>query len=243
MSRILPELVESPEFRAFHLYPLVPNLGRYHDDWLGGGTAGLLDSIMKDVSWTSKASALVRGGWSYVTKNPRQALRAGIKIEMENIYQTSGVRQNVVAVYLHEFYTDTCLSLGIVDLLLEYCDYLRDSYHVLPGLQTRNLPLLVRRFQETKHSLDGIAVMTPLNPVGFQMTPTQSACEAALDFIDGPLVTAISVLAGGRVPVRDARAYLDRLPKVQSVAVGGSNISHIIESFAELAKIQHLHRN
>lgn len=237
-SRLLEQIRGSTTFRNFNLYPLIPNIGRYHNQLLGGGTAGVVDSLMQDLGWGQKAKAAIRGGWSYVTKNPKQAIRAAIDIEMDNVVRVTGEGSRIVSVFLHEFFTDVALSHGLVDLLSEYCDHLRDSYHVIPGLQTRNFQLLVSRLTEKKTSLEGSVVMAPFNPIGFQMPPSREANERALQVLSNTPVVAISILAGGKLSVKEAAEYLGKFPQIRSVAVGASTSTHIRETFGHLRNLQ-----
>jgi len=231
MLRLLPKISASQEFRAFNLYPLIPNLNRFRSQAGGRYAAGVLEAMVGSLSWGGKTKALLQGGWSYVTRNPRQAIRAAIDAELANVFESSGGSERVMGVFLPEFFTDAALALGLTSLLEEFVGYVRRRYSLTAGLQTRNFPLLVDSYARERYSLAEVSVMTPFNPLGFQMCPSRTECEAALERAHCQSVVAVSVLAGGQLPAEQAASYIRSQHGVSSVAIGALRPAHIRETF------------
>ena len=71
------------------------------------------------------------------------------------------------------------------------------------------------------------------------MTPNQRACEKALT--EKPFrCMAMSVLASGAIPAREAIAYVCDLPNVQSIVFGASSKQHIEQTQEMISSIWNL---
>lgn len=230
---ILRELQRSGEKSELKLYPVLPSLEKYWPVFLSRGTHGLISAIFEDLSLSAKAGALMRGSALALTLNPAAAIGLYIDIELSKIRAVSPQKWKVDTLFLGETFTDMLLSLHSYEMLDVFCRQAERHRGASPGLQTRNLVMLLSAFEHI-HSKKLPAVMAPFNPLGFQMTPNREACEAAAARSKSIEFVAISVLAAGQLSVAEAIEYLSaRKSYLRSIAVGTSNPFHATDTFRQ----------
>jgi hypothetical protein len=118
-----------------------------------------------------------------------------------------------------------------------YLDVVSATAGMLPGFVTRN-PLRFFAFCRSA-GVDPrtCVVMTPANPVGFQMSPSRRVVEDSLLELHGQNVIAMSILGGGLVRFQTALKYLRTLRGVHSIAVGVSTVEHAQSTFQALKAV------
>lgn len=215
------------------LYPLLPSLSAYWPALVDGGPWGLVTEVLKDLSLAGKTRALIGGGVSILTRSPWRAIETYITTEIDRLRKSSPRGWEVRGVFLSENFTDMAVALNAKDAVGRFVSMMTQDLSIRPGLQTLNLPFLVRRLKEWK--LHGsCSIMAPFNPLGHQMTPKREDSEALL-WSDPQLdLVAISLLAGGMVPLDGAINYLQSLPMIRKVAVGVSSEPQARETFSKL---------
>jgi hypothetical protein len=219
------------------LYPLVPSLGEYWPAFMSGGSSALISAVLENLSLRSKARALLQGGLTWLTLDPVRAIRAFLPVEIEKLEAAAPSTSRVRAVFLNETFTDLAMALKLDELMRTYAEVVEEELGFAPGFQTRNFARLVEFMEGARLPLEKYTFMAPFNPIGFQMTLGREASEAALARLANPNVIAISVLAGGQVPLADALGYLRNLRRIRSVAVGVSSEHHARETFAQLGTV------
>jgi hypothetical protein len=81
-------------------------------------------------------------------------------------------------VFLHPQITDLALAFGNRRLFELYVRVMRKRFHTEPGLATNNLGWLLPKLRQWGLSIP--FVLTPFNPGGFLMKPSQADCETLL---------------------------------------------------------------
>lgn len=228
-----------PEFgisKRFGVFAVVPN-DEIVPAFLRSGTMGAVSELFAGVPLTSRARALIKGGLAWAAGNPLRAATTYLDIEGRRLADACPTNARIRSVLLHELVSDAILGLELRDAMLHYIAHVQDQLHTMPGFVTRNYPRFIEFCRRIGVDKERIIIMTPFNPIGFQMTPNRSACERAIREVGGKNLIAISLLAGGQLSLEDAIEYLRRIPEIQSVAVGASSKQHCRATFGTLSRI------
>ncbi len=231
MYATLKAIHDRRDGRAFVLLPLLPYAMGYVRLATERGTIGSIQEILTRLRWDDRLTLLVKGVSSAVALDPIQLFRAYLDMELGSLEAVAPKNALIGAVFLHEVVTDGCVGFSEVEPLQVFYEHVRTKYHAVPGFVTRNLSGFVRLSQDAGLPLGDIAVMTPVNPLGFQMSPSREESERALSELKGTHVVAMSTLAAGMVTLEDAVRYLRTISNVSSVVVGTSQPSHASATF------------
>ena len=212
------------------LYPLVPN-SELIPKLLSKGAVRTAAEVLENLAWTKRTASILRGGWAYLTGNPTRAAMTFLESEVEKLRACIPQGSGIKSLLLHEHFTDLALGLELDQILAEYVDYVEESLGLTPGFETRNL-VRMTGFLERSGLIDHrLVLMTPVNPCGFQMSPSRKDVEVAARRLQSQSVIAISVLAGGVISLDSAVDYLTSFPRLDSVAVGVSSPSQAKQTF------------
>lgn len=220
----------------FELWPILPYAAGYVRLANEKGIIGLVNEITSHLSSLGKVKALTEGGISALTMDPMHILNSYVNLELSRMRELTSL--NIKAVLLHEVVTDLGVAFQSRALFDSYIHNLREKYDIVPGFVTRNLVKFTEFFQQTGLSLDGLVIMTPFNRIGFQMNPSKLSCETCLSELEGSIVIAMSVLAGGYVPLGEAISYVQTLANISGVAIGVSSVDHAEKTFTALRNAQ-----
>ena len=231
---ILKSMKENGYRHEFGLYPILPDINTYRETFLTQGSLGMVRQILAELSWSGKVRMIAQSGLSILTVDITRAMKAYIDMEIERLFQVMPERARLRSTLIFEALTDMAVAFRTRDIITEYANYLQDKYHIKAGFVTRNLPRFVEFCQQFGLPLRDIVVMTPVNAIGFQMTPTREDCETTLSKLAEANVIAMSVLAGGQIQIDEAIEYLRTVRNVSSVAIGVSTVSHAQETFGKL---------
>lgn len=237
-SRLLFREIEKRHWSSkLGLYPMLPgDTGGLLRAYRSEGVQAASKVFLEGLKWEAKTKAVIQGGLSWLTSNPLRALRLYIDVELGRLTQEAPKGAPVRAVLLHELVTDLSVALGARELIKEYHEHIRDRHRLRPGYVTRNLPSFVNFCTESGVDLTDAAIMTPFNPLGFQMAPSRADCEHILGSLGKSRIIAISVLAAGQLSPQEASRYIIERKQVRSVCLGASTIAHARESFAEFRR-------
>jgi hypothetical protein len=230
--KILDTLIHSGLPSDFGIWPVLPYAAGYIRTVNETGIKGLIDDVMSKLSFSDKARLLSKGALSALTLDPIRLMKTYLDMELANIVSLKGV--NLTTVMLHEVITDLGISLEAKQLFHSFLRHIRDRYDVMPGFVTRNFVKFVEFFERYELSLDGVAVMTPVNRIGFQMNPSRESCEAVLSRMTHKNVVAMSIMAGGYLGLDEAIDYLGKLKNLSGIAVGVSSKEHAEHTFTRL---------
>lgn len=220
---------------SFEICPVLPYAAGYIRTVNEKGLNGLANDVLSRLSLRDKTRILLRGTVSAFTSDPFGMLEAYLDTELTGIRRLRGA--SLSSVLLHEIVTDLGVSFQSRELFDRYMGHVRDTYNATPGFVTRNLVRFVNFFEDAGFSMRNVVVMTPVNKVGFQMTPSREACEDCLSHLKGSQVIAMSILAGGYLGLDEAIQYIRHLRNLSGVVVGVSSMHHAEQTFRELKSL------
>jgi len=220
--------------RQFDLYPVVPYAEGYVRLANEKGMTGLVSEILSRLSLSDRAKLVVEGGFSALRLDPAGMLKTYLDAELKGYLSIKPKNTTLQSVLLHEVLTDLCLGLRETGMLNVFAQHVRENYRVRPGFVTYNFPRFIKVFEDEGFSLKDVAVMTPFNSLGFQMSPSRPSCEATLSSLRDGHVIAMSILAGGYLTLDQAIEYMRTLPNISGIAVGASTRQHAQETFKGL---------
>ncbi len=136
---------------------------------------------------------------------------------------------NIKTIFLQNIITDLLLGLKAKTFFVEYSEYIKNKYKVLPGFLTMNLPHLVKTFQEWE--LEEVVICSSINKIGYLMSPDNRSYEETLKNLDHSKyqIMAMSVLASGAIKPEDAIQYVAN-QKINSIVFGASSEKNIKET-------------
>ena len=146
-------------------------------------------------------------------------------------------RGRVKAVLLHEILTEPIIAFRSWSILQKLGDYVSDEIGASFGIETRNLGYL--HPQAGNWKIPAEYIMTPANPIGYQMAPSRRDCESAISALGRVAkIIAINTLASGASSLSEAAAYLttmrDSLDAVTTASVSperiGGNVRVLLEA-------------
>jgi len=223
---ILKELRTRGEIERLGLYAIVPYASEYVKlSTQVGGVPGLARKVAKRIVASGNLGAMLTGLIGYLKTDPWPLMKTYLSYEIGRIRSSGGKRARLESILLHEVITDVALALKLDWLFKAYIKY-ASNLGITPGFNTCNFGYLIDRFREWDIDLSQLAMASPFNKIGFQMTPSKKECEKALESILESNVIAISILAAGYLKPLEAAEYLATLPNISGVAVGISKPEH-----------------
>jgi hypothetical protein len=208
--------------KNLNLYPLIPYAQGYVRKANEKGIMGMVTDALAPADTKTKLKISFNAGLNFLKKDVMNLLPTLIDLEMLQFKKS-----RVNGVILHNVLTDMGLAFRSQNLFEFYIDYIRDNYHAEPGFGTMNFCQLADAFDEW--GIRKPLILASFNKAGFQMNPSQAACENSLRTHDVKLI-AMSTLASGYLKPKEAYDYLFSLPNVGSVVVGVSSKEHLHET-------------
>jgi hypothetical protein len=211
-------------------YPSIPYPHKYANLVAEKGIFPALNDILfSNVRGKDLVGILINGGSALLTKDMIKVMYLLIDLELKMF---RGL--NVKVIFLQNVITDLLLGFGIKEVFLEYCNYVRKKYNVIPGFTTVNLPFCLKKFQEW--GIDKVVVCSSINKIGFTMSPSVIDYEKVIRENDPTefQIMAMSVLASGAILPNEAFDYI-KAQNIQSVVFGASSHKNIEESLRLLS--------
>jgi hypothetical protein len=206
----------NPErYPDFEFYPCMPYAHKYANSL---GEVGVLETL-KRFSPSSMIGTLIRGATSAITQDVEKLMQLLVDTELKQFH---GVRTPVI--FLQNVVTDMLLGLKLHDMLGAFHRYIRDKYKAEAGFITMNLPLLTKVLKE--QGIENAVVCANINKIGFRMC---GGIEEYRDVIrSGDFrVVAMSVLASGAIPPKEAIQWVCELEGLHSIVFGASSPTNI----------------
>jgi hypothetical protein len=202
------------------LYPSLPYAHKYANAVNEKGlVAALNDFLFADRSAMQVLGTLTRSGKSMVQRDLMEIMKLLVEAEMRMF---RGL--DVQAVFLQNIVTDLLVGFGVTAVIDEYARFVRKRYAVEPAFNTMNLPSSVDMLLAA--GVENPIVCASINKAGYLMSPQREACEWAIR--EKPFrPVAMSVLASGAIPAREAIQYVADLGKVEAIVFGASSRAHI----------------
>jgi hypothetical protein len=206
-------------YADFEFYPCMPYAHKYAN---AVTEHGMLEALKKFLPEGGAVGAFFKGGMS-VMRGDIAGL-AGMLIDAE-MKMFQGLKTPVI--FLQNVVTDLLLGLGVDDAFAIFADHVRKKYDAEPGFITMNMPRLLDVLD--KVGLDNPIVCANINKIGFRMCggiPQYEEVIATRRF--RPI--AMSVLASGALPAREAIDYVCGQSKIESIVFGASSRGNIRET-------------
>ena len=232
LYNVLQRLKQDHYQHEFGIHLMLPDMERFRKVIMAGGTIGVAKELYSGVGWGAKITAAAHSAHALMRSDYSELIESYLGLELSRLASVLPSGARVSSILAHEQLTDMVLALGGTRMLLEFIKRVR-SRGIMPGFVTRNFPLFVDTFSGTIDWKE-VRVMTPFNPIGFQMTPTRTACENSISKVSSENLSAISLLAGGRVSLKEGLAYLRQMHSIRSIVVGTSSPAHARETFRAL---------
>lgn len=228
---ILEVLKKQKQIEQLSLYAIVPYAYEYVQlSTQIGGVSGLAKKVAKQIICSGGLKTLATGLTGSLMTDPVRFMKTYLAYEISRIKTSAGKNARIESVMLHEVITDLALALNLDWLFKSHLSYAQ-KLGMIPGFNTCNIAYLVDKFREWNIDSSQLAIASPFNKVGFQMSPCREKCEKALDNLPENSAIAISVLAAGYLAPSEAIDYIATLPKIKGVAVGISKEKHARETF------------
>ncbi len=136
-------------------------------------------------------------------------------------------RNNIRSVLLHEVLTEVIIGFDLHELLSSLKRFFEERLGVGFGVETRNIARL-EEFLE-RHDIVLEYIMTPMNPLGYQMATNKSSAEESITRLsDHSRIIAINTLASGAVTLEEAIEYLKAYKDVLYAVTSASTKPHRI---------------
>jgi hypothetical protein len=219
------------QYAQINWYPSIPYPHKYANSISEKGIIPTLNDILfKDNSALGVLGMVARGGAAVLGRDSIKVMQMLIDVEMKMF---RGL--NAKAIFLQNIVTDLFLGYDAKEIFVEYCDYIRKKYKVLPGLITQNMPMLKARLETW--GIEEVVICCSFNKIGYLMSPDIKAYVSASENNDPAKyqLMAMSTLASGAVPAKEAYEFINR-QKIQSVVFGASSKGHIQQT-VELIRI------
>ncbi len=202
----------------FEFYPCMPYAHKYANSV---GEVGILETL-KRFSPSGVLGTMLTGAMSVVTQDVNKMLRLLVDAEMKRF---EGVKTPVI--FLQNVITDFILGLKGYQFLVEFHRYVQEKYNAEAGFITMNLPLLIKVL--TENGIENPIVCANINKIGFRMC---GGVEAYKEVIakNNARVVAMSVLASGAIPPREALEWVCGLEGLDSIVFGASSKGNIVQT-------------
>jgi len=204
------------------VFPLLPYAQKYVTRANELGLVRVVTQTLAAASTRDKVGLGLDFARTIYRRDPLDMVRALMRLELRMFRKL-----NVSTVFLH----DAIAALNLPEVFSLYESTLRRRFGTAAGIATKNLSLLVRRFQEWGMELP--VVLTHVNKVGFHVNPSQEEYEKALAHPE-LAVMAMGTLASGYLNPEEAYSYVNAFSSVKSIVVGASSTAHMRATFGSI---------
>ncbi len=205
----------------YKFYPGMPYAHKYAN---AVTDEGILGAIKKFLPNDGLIDAVIRGGSSVAKKEIDGMATLLIDAEMKMF---EGLSTPVI--FLQNVVTDFLLGLGMKDAFRIFADHIKLKYNAEPGFITMNMPKLLDVLEQV--GVENPIICANINQLGFRMSGGQELYQKTLATRQFRPI-AMSVLASGAIPPREAIKYVAKLPKIQSIVFGASSRGNISQTKA-----------
>lgn len=216
-----------PKYSEINWYPSIPYPHKYANLISEKGIIPTINDVLfKDNSAMQVLGMIAKGGIAVLGKDAIKMMQMLIDVEMKMF---KGL--NIKVIFLQNIITDLILGYDVKEIFMEYCDYIRKKYKVLPGLITQNMPILKRKLEDW--GIEEVVICCSYNKIGYLMSPDVAAYVEASRSNDSSKyqLMAMSTLASGAIPAKEAYNFINQ-QKLQSVVFGASSKKNIEETIS-----------
>ena len=197
-------------------FPCMPYAHKYANAMTEDGIVGAVRRFLPDGGLLDSA---LRGGRSLATRDIAGIITLLIDAEMKMFHDLS-----TPVIFLQNVVVDLLLGLGFDEAFEIFAHHVRTRYGAEPGFITMNLPLLLDALDRV--GVDNPVVCASMNKLEFRMSGGADAYRKALtERRFRPI--AMSVLASGALPPREALEWACALPNLEAIVFGASSRRNI----------------
>ena len=182
------------------------------------GTVGLVKTVVRDIIFKYPAYFIE----SVITIDVDKLASLFIGLEAKPYIEILP-REKIKAILLHEVITELIVAYDLTRLLHKLKRYVENKLEIGFGLETRNILQLKRFLNRNGIQIDYI--MTPMNPLGYQMAPSKEEAEKTIQELreQDVKIIGINILASGAVSIEETCKYLEKFKDyIYAVAYGTS---------------------
>jgi hypothetical protein len=206
-------------YSRFQFYPCMPYAHKYAN---AVTEHGMIEALRRFLPQEGPLAALLKGGLSVATKDVEGIVKLLIDAEMKMFKDL-----NTPFIFLQNIVTDLILGIGIKRAFRIFADHVRERYGAEPGFITMNMPRLLNVLESI--GLENPIICTNINKIGFRMC-------GGIELYEKVIATrkfrpiAMSVLASGALPPREAIEYVCGQKNIKSIVFGASSRSNILQT-------------
>ena len=221
IGKIAAHVAAHPErYEGFRFLPGMPYAHKYNNMVGELGIVGTLRAVTPG----GVAEAVLRGAKSTLGRDVDQVMRMLVDAEMAAFGSV-----DTPVVFLQNVVADLLLGLGTHDFFRHFHDYVRERYDAEAAFFTMNLPAMVDALMA--QGIDAPIVCCNYNKIGFRMSGGIEAYDRTLD--ETPVrCIAMSVLASGAIPPREAIEWVCERPRIESIVFGASSRGNIEQTIS-----------
>jgi len=203
----------------YQFYPSMPYAHKYAN---AVTEHGMLEALRMFLPRDGAMGAMLKGGVALAQKDVSAIMQLLIDAEMKAF---QGLRTPVI--FVQNVITDLLLGLGFNECFRIFHDHVRDKYGAEPGFITMNVPRLLDVLDDL--GIDNPIVCANINKIGFRMC-------GGLELYEKTIATrrfrpvAMSVLASGAIPPREAVEYVCKQPNIRAIVFGASSRANISQT-------------
>ena len=205
----------------YMFYPCMPYAHKYAN---AVTEHGMIEALRLFLPQDGAIGAMLKGGVALANKDVEAIMQLLIDAEMK-MFQ--GLKTPVV--FMQNVITDLLLGLNMKDTFRMFHDHVRARYDAEPGFITMNVPRLLDVLEGL--GLDNPIVCANINKIGFRMCGGVALYEQTIATRRFRPV-AMSILASGAIPAREAVGYVCAHPRIESIVFGASSRANIRQTKA-----------
>lgn len=183
------------------------------------GVMGLFNELLSQTGISGASSLTLKGAINLLKRDYMNLAMSILKLEVSPFTEV-----NINAIMLHNVITDLLLSLGMSEAFLTYEQYVKEDLGFDPAFITLNFPVLKNKLEQW--DVKPSYIMTPINPQGYDMNPSQETVEKNIADYKGKVI-AMNVLGGGAFTVKDSSDYINRFANINHCVIGASSQEHL----------------
>lgn len=214
-------------YADLRLYPSLPYAHKYANAVNEKGmVAAINEFLFADRSAMEVIGTLTRSGMTIVNRDMIEVMKLLVDAEMR-MFRGLDIR----VLFLQNIVTDMLIGLGVREVVAEFARHVRKRYGIEPGFNTMNLPACVDFLLAA--GVENPIVCASINKASYLMSPDRATYENAIRTKPFRPV-AMSVLASGAIPPREAVEYVTGLGRVEAIVFGASSRTHIEHTLATI---------
>jgi hypothetical protein len=204
------------DYPDYLFYPCMPYAHKYAN---AATEHGMVEALRRFLPQEGVFSGMLKAGKSLASKDIEGILQLLVDAEMKMFHGL-----NTPVIFMQNVIVDLLLGLGIHDAFSMFADHVKKRYDAEPGFITMNLPALLDVLE--RQGVDNPIVCANINKIGFRMSGGIPLYEETINTRRFRPI-AMSVLASGAVPPREAVEYVCQQPQIESIVFGASSRGNI----------------